>query len=125
MMQGWLAVAVGGAIGSVARYWLSSLVALATGGAFPWGTLLVNVLGSFVIGLAAALTSPSGRIVVEPHWVLLVTVGLCGGFTTFSAFSLQTLGLLQEGRVLAAAGNVVASVAVCLLAVWLGWRVGQ
>jgi CrcB protein len=123
-MQIWLAVAIGGAIGSVGRYWLSQWVAEAAGGTFPWGTLTVNFLGSLVIGLVAALTAPAGRIAVEPHWVAFVTVGLCGGFTTFSAFSLQTLVLLRQGAVLQAGLNAMLSVLLCLAAAWLGWMLG-
>jgi CrcB protein len=120
----WLAVAIGGAIGSAGRYWLSEWVAKAVDGGFPWGTLTVNLLGSLVIGLVAALVAPPGRIAVEPHWVAFVTVGLCGGFTTFSAFSLQTLMLLRQGAVLQAGLNAMLSVLLCLSAAWLGWTLG-
>jgi CrcB protein len=119
-MKGWLAVAVGGAIGSVGRYWISGLAALAFGETFPWGTLIVNVVGSFVIGLFATLSGPDGRLLVEAQWRTFVMVGFCGGFTTFSSFSLQTLNLLRDGEHLHAAGNVLLSVALCMLGVWLG-----
>lgn len=119
MMAGTLWVALGGAVGSVARYWLAGLMAgLAT--AFPWATVLANVSGSFLIGLAATLSGPEGRLLVPPEIRQLVIVGLCGGYTTFSSFSLQTLQLAQEGRWLLAGGNVLLSVVACLLAVWLG-----
>lgn len=119
MMAGTLWVALGGAVGSVARYWLAGLMAgLAT--AFPWATVLANVSGSFLIGLAATLSGPEGRFLVPPEIRQLVIVGLCGGYTTFSSFSLQTLQLAQEGRWLLAGGNVLLSVVACLLAVWLG-----
>jgi CrcB protein len=113
-------VAVGGAIGSVARLWLSVHVALLTGLGFPWGTVLVNILGSLVIGFVATLTGPNGRVVVPINAQAFVMVGLCGGFTTFSAFSLQTLELARDGRLMQAGANVVLSVVLCLSAVAFG-----
>ena len=113
-------VAVGGAIGSMARLWLSVKVALWTGLAFPWGTVLVNIIGSLVIGFVATLTGPNGRVAVPVEAQAFVMVGLCGGFTTFSAFSLQTLELARDGRLLYAGANIVLSVVLCLTAVALG-----
>ena len=113
-------VAVGGAIGSMARLWLSVQVALWTGLAFPWGTVLVNIIGSLVIGFVAALTGPNGRVVVPVEAQAFVMVGLCGGFTTFSAFSLQTLELARSGRLVDAGANIILSVVLCLTAVVLG-----
>jgi CrcB protein len=113
-------VALGGAIGSMARLWLGMQVALLTGLAFPWGTILVNILGSLVIGFVAALTGPNGRVVVPIEAQAFVMVGLCGGFTTFSAFSLQTLELTRDGRLLYAGANVMLSVVLCLTAVAIG-----
>jgi len=113
-------VALGGALGSVARYWLSGVVARAVGETFPWGTILINVSGSFVIGFVATLTAPDGRFLVAPDARIFVMVGLCGGYTTFSSFSLQTLTLARDGEWLWAGGNILISVALCLLAVWLG-----
>jgi CrcB protein len=113
-------VALGGAIGSVARLWLSVHVTLLTGLGFPWGTILVNIIGSLVIGFFATLTGPSGRVVVPVEAQAFVIVGLCGGFTTFSAFSLQTLELARDGRLLYAAANIALSVVLCLTAVALG-----
>src|SRR6516162_5281529 len=113
-------VAVGGAIGSIARLWLSVHVALLTGLAFPWGTILVNIIGSLVIGFVAALTGPNGRVVVPVEAQAFVMVGLCGGFTTFSAFSLQTLELARSGRLVDAGANIILSVVLCLTAVVLG-----
>jgi CrcB protein len=117
-------IALGGALGSVARYGCSSLAAHAVGETFPWGTLVVNVAGSFVIGLFSTLTGPDGRWLVPPDARLFVTIGLCGGFTTFSSFSLQTLNLVRTGEFGAAFGNVVGSVALCLLSVWAGFVAG-
>jgi CrcB protein len=113
-------IALGGALGSVARYGCSALVARWIGETFPWGTLVINVVGSFVIGFFATLTGPDGRILVSPDARQFVMVGVCGGYTTFSSFSLQTLNLARDGDLAAAAGNVVASVVACLVAVWLG-----
>jgi fluoride exporter len=120
-----LAVAAGGALGSIARFWLAAVVTALTGPRFPWGTLLINVLGSFVIGLVAALTLTPERVGMHPDLRVFLMVGVCGGFTTFSAFSLQTLELLQAGDALPAAGYILGSVAFCLAAVWCGWLAGK
>ena len=113
-------VAVGGAIGSMARLWLGVKVTLLTGLAFPWGTILVNIIGSLVIGFVATWTGPNGRVAVPVNAQAFVMVGLCGGFTTFSAFSLQTFELARDGRLLYAAANIMLSVLLCLSAVALG-----
>jgi CrcB protein len=113
-------VALGGAIGSTARLWLGAHVAMLIGLSFPWGTILVNVIGSLIIGFFATLTGPGGRVVVPVDAQAFVMVGLCGGFTTFSAFSLQTLELARDGRLLYAAANITLSVVLCLSAVALG-----
>jgi fluoride exporter len=113
-------VAVGGAIGSMARLWLGVKVTLLTGLAFPWGTILVNIIGSLVIGFVATLTGPNGRVAVPVNAQAFVMVGLCGGFTTFSAFSLQTLELARDGRLMHAGANIMLSVVLCLTAVAFG-----
>lgn len=126
-MQTWLAyvwVATGGALGSVGRYWLSGIVASRVGETFPWGTVLVNVTGSFLIGLLAALTEPEGRLLASPGFRLFFMVGVCGGYTTFSSFSLQTLNLLRDGDWQSAGGNVLLSVILCMLGVWGGYLLG-
>jgi fluoride exporter len=115
-----LAVALGSALGGVARYGLSGLVARSFGETFPWGTLIVNVLGSFLIGFVATLTGPDGRVLVSPVTRQFWMPGIFGGFTTFSSFSLQTLSLVQDGEWTRAFANVTLSVALCLLGVWLG-----
>ncbi len=120
MISTYLWVAVGGALGSMARFWLAAAVAEIMGPQFPWGTILINILGSFVIGFFATFTGPGGRIIASFDVRAFVMVGICGGFTTFSAFSLQTLDLARESRWLQAGGNVMISVVMCLLAVWLG-----
>lgn len=119
-MQTYLLIALGSALGGVARYGCSGFVASHVGETFPWGTIGVNVVGSAIIGFVATLTAPDGRLFVSPDARQFVMIGLCGGFTTFSSFSLQTLALMQEGDWLRAGGNVVVSVVVCLVAVWLG-----
>jgi CrcB protein len=113
-------VAIGSALGGMARYWMASAVAVLTGPAFPWGTILINILGSFVIGLFATLTGVDGRWPAPFDARAFVMTGICGGFTTFSAFSLQTLELAREGRWLPAASNIALSLALCLAAVTLG-----
>jgi CrcB protein len=115
-----VAIALGSALGGVARYGLSGVVARAFGETFPWGTLVVNVTGSFLIGVVATLTGPDGRLLVSPVTRQFWLIGIFGGFTTFSAFSLQTLSLAQDGEWLRAGGNVALSVGLCLVFVWLG-----
>jgi fluoride exporter len=116
----YLWVALGGAIGSVARMGLGAYVATLTGLAFPWGTILINILGSLVIGFFATFTGPNGRVSIPLDARAFVMVGLCGGFTTFSAFSLQTLDLARDGRLLYAGANIVLSLVLCLVAVAFG-----
>lgn len=118
-------VAIGGALGSVFRYMLSNAVARFAGEAMPWGTLLVNVLGSFVIGWFAIATTSGGRVAATPEFRTFVMVGVCGGFTTFSSFSLQTLALFEDGEPLRASANILLSVALCLASVWLGTGVAS
>jgi CrcB protein len=119
-MLSYLYVMVGGAVGGGARFWASGLVAHQCGEVFPFGTLVVNIVGSFVIGFFGTLTEPEGRLLVSPAFRPFLMVGVCGGFTTFSSFSLQTLDLAQEGDWLRAGINVGSSVFLCLTAVWLG-----
>lgn len=118
-------VAIGAALGGVARYGLSGLIAHSFGETFPWGTLIVNVLGSFLIGLIAVVTGPDGRLLVGTVARQFMMAGVLGGFTTFSSFSLQTLTLIQDGEWFYAAGNVTLSVVLCLAGVWLGAVAGN
>lgn len=118
-------IALGGAIGSIARAWLGTAVASLTGAAFPWGTLLINVLGSATIGFFATLTATDGRFSVAADWRAFVMIGLCGGFTTFSSFSLQSWELLRDGRPAQALGNIALSVLLCLGAVAVGYAGAQ
>jgi CrcB protein len=113
-------VGLGGALGSVARFWASGFVARHFGEAFPFGTLVVNVTGSFLIGFFATLTDVDGRWLVAPSFRTFFMAGICGGYTTFSSFSLQTLNLVRDGEWLHAGANAVSSVVLCLVAVWLG-----
>lgn len=113
-------IGLGGAVGSMARYWASGVVARHFGETFPWGTLLINVSGSFLIGAFAACTGPEGRWLAAPGLRQFFMVGICGGYTTFSSFSLQTLDLARGGEWLKAGANCVLSLVLCLLAVWAG-----
>ncbi len=119
-MQAYVLITIGSALGGIARYWCSGLVASAFGGTFPFGTLVVNVLGSFIIGFTNTFTGPDGRLLVAPDTRLFIMVGFCGGYTTFSSFSLQTLALIQDGEWLYAGANIAFSVVLCLASVWLG-----
>ncbi len=118
-------VALGSALGGLARYWLVLVSFPLFGPAFPWGTILINILGSFVIGCFGALTLDGGRLAVPPEVRAFVMVGLCGGFTTFSSFSLQTLELIREGRMGLALANIGVSVVLCLTAVTAGYWLGR
>jgi CrcB protein len=123
----YLWIAIGGALGSMARYWFSGVVSRhfgRLGETFPLGTLLVNISGSFAIGLLAAFADPGGRRFIGPNGRLFLMYGICGGYTTFSSFSLQTLELIRDGDWFKATINTVASVALCLAGVWLGYALG-
>ena len=126
-MLAYLWVALGGAFGSVTRYWLDGLISAEFGKAFPWGTLTINVTGSFLIGLIGALAIPEGRLDSQSRIFItqFVMFGICGGYTTFSSFSFRTLQLMQERQWLYAGGNVLLSVVLCLIGVWLGWMLGS
>ena len=113
-------IALGGALGSVARFWMNGVVSNQLGPGFPWGTLLINVTGSFLIGFFFTLTEPGGRVFASSNTRQFFMTGICGGYTTFSSFSLQTLNLAREGEWFRAGAYTVASVVACLLAVWLG-----
>lgn len=116
----YLWVFVGGGLGSMARFALSGLVDRNIGESFPWGTMVVNVSGCFVIGFFATLTGPDGRWMASPSVRTFVSIGLCGGYTTFSSFSLQALAQMQNGEWGRAGAHVALSVILCLLGVWLG-----
>jgi protein CrcB len=119
-MTSYLWIGLGGALGSIARAWLAVAVVRITGPQFPWGTILINVLGSFVIGFFSTLTGSGSRFAVPADVRAFVMVGICGGFTTFSSFSLQTFELARDGRMAQALCNIVLSIVVCLLVVATG-----
>ena len=116
----YLWIALGSAVGGASRYWCYGWAARHLGDAFPWGTLVVNIAGSSIIGLFATLSGPEGRLLIGSSTRQLVMAGFCGGFTTFSTFSLETLNLARDGQWGWATANILASVGCCLLGVWLG-----
>ncbi len=117
-------VALGGALGSMARYALGSAT-VAISMTVPWGTIIINILGSFVIGWFATLSSHDSRLAISQEARLFVMVGICGGFTTFSSFSLQNFALIRSEQWLPAIANIVVSVIACLAAVALGHWVAE
>ncbi len=123
----YLAVGVGSALGGVGRFWIAGMIGQRFGEVFPWGTIFVNGSGSFVIGALAAWMAAdgAGSAKLSPLGAQFFMVGVCGGYTTFSAFSLQTLKLLQTGAYGQAGANVALSLLACLVAVWLGFLAGQ
>ena len=123
-MTRFLWVALGSALGGMARYGLTLLVTEFAGAAFPWGTLLINILGCAFIGWFAASFGVDAPSPLNPSIRIFVMTGICGGFTTFSSFSLETLSLAREGEGLKAAAYVTASVAICLIGVWMGYAIG-
>jgi CrcB protein len=118
-------ISLGGGVGTAARFAISKFCARWVGEAFPWGTWVVNFSGSFLIGWLAAISFPGGRWTLSPTARQVLMAGFCGGYTTFSAFSLDTLRLWQQRAGMAAVLNVAGSVGACLGAVALGWMAGQ
>jgi CrcB protein len=123
-LQNGLLVALGGAIGSLLRYAVGLIALASFGPAFPWGTLIINVVGCFVIGLVTQL-AVTGAPGVTPTVRLFLATGLCGGFTTFSAFGLEAIQLGRIGHQAAAFAYVAASVVIGLIAVWVGLLAGR
>lgn len=113
-------VAIGTSIGGTARALVSMITIEVTGQGFPWGTLLANVVGSFVIGFFATLTGPDGRLFLSARVRQFMMTGICGGFTTFSMFSLETFRLAAAGKYSMATLNIGVSVVAWLVAVWIG-----
>ena len=126
-IRNYLWVALGSTVGGVLRFWISGMVAERLGQVFPWNTLAVNVTGSFIIGVFGAFTLPEAGLTAPARSFIshFLMVGICGGYTTFSSFSLQTLQLLQKNEWWYASLNVLVSVVSCLIAVWLGYIAGQ
>lgn len=118
----WLAVAVGGSVGAVLRFAISRSSVAAFGTVFPWGTLVANALGAFVIGFLFAWFSH--RLLVAPAVRALLLTGLLGALTTFSTFSLETLELMHNGAVLRAGLNIAANLGLSLVLVWGGYVLG-
>jgi CrcB protein len=119
-MLSYIFVMLGGALGTGARFWVSGFIAERAGEFFPVGTLVVNVSGSFVVGFFAGFTGSEGPFLVSPRFRQFFMIGVCGGYTTFSSFSLQTLDLARDGDWLKALLNIGSSSGCCLAAVWLG-----
>jgi CrcB protein len=120
IIKTYFVVAIGGGIGAAARFWLGNLGSTLIYGTFPWGIMTVNMLGCFIIGFFSEATGNSGMLSVSADSRSFVMIGFCGGFTTFSSFSLGTLALLQQGQLFAAFSNVALSVTGCLAAVTAG-----
>ena len=116
----YLWIGLGSALGGMARYWCTGIVTRLLGETFPWGTLLVNLSGSLIIGFFATITAADARLEAGTEMRQFVMIGILGGYTTFSAFSLQTLTLFNDGEWLYAGLYIAASVILCLLAVWIG-----
>ena len=114
----YLAVAFGGALGAMSRFWVYNAFVNWTSNKFPYATLTVNILGSFLIAVAFVLITERAQVSAE--WRGVITVGFLGAFTTFSTFSLDTLGLLEQGQISTALIYIVSSVVVCIIAAWLG-----
>ena len=124
-MAAYFWIAIGSALGGMSRYACSGLVARTIGETFPWGTLIVNIAGSFIIGLFATLTGPEGRIFVGSLTRGFVMIGFCGGFTTFSLFSLETVQLVRAGSFGLASIYVTLSLGLWLAGAWAGMALGR
>lgn len=117
------AIAGGGAIGALMRFWISNSIYAMYGRDFPYGTLVVNVLGSFLMGFLFVMLTE--RFNMDPAWRAALLIGLLGAFTTFSTFSIETLNLFLAGEAVKAAMNIILSVVVCIFATWLGFLIGR
>lgn len=117
----WFYVALGSAVGGLARHWVNGWITQQTGGIFPLGTLMVNASGSLIMGMLGALTVSEGRWALGPGSRSLLMVGMLGGYTTFSAFSYQTLILLKSGQWILAATNMLLSLVLCVALTALGF----
>jgi fluoride exporter len=122
-MEKFLYIGIGGFLGSISRYWLSTVIYRKLGESFPYGTLSVNIIGSFIIGLLMSMFEE--RFLAQPELRLFLVVGVIGGFTTFSSFSFETVALIRAGNFLYAAMNVTVSIFVCLTFTWIGTIIGK
>jgi CrcB protein len=122
-MMNVLWVFIGGGLGAAARYWLTGLTYRWVTPTFPAGVLVVNVLGCFLIG--AVMSVFENRFAVNPAWRVFVTIGILGGFTTFSSFSYETIALLRDQELFLAGMNVLANVVLCLIGTWIGLVLGR
>jgi CrcB protein len=125
MFLSYAVVVLGGGIGAGLRFALSNFIAARYGDSFPLGTLIVNISGCCAIGLIAALSDPDGRVFLSSTARQFLMIGIMGGYTTFSSFSLQTLNLARDGEWLPAGLNILLSVVLCLIGVWLGNTLAQ
>jgi len=123
-LDGAVWVALGSVFGGIARFWLSGFVARRVGETFPWGTMAVNVSGAFLLGILAASAASHGIFAAVGPWQF-AAIGILGTYTTVSSFSLQTLALARNGEMMRAAGNMVLSLSLCLLAVTGGFAAGR
>ena len=117
-MDRYVMIALGGALGALARYQLAAMIQARVPLGFPWGTFVVNVTGCLVMGVAATLLTD--RLVVHPNWRFLIPIGFIGAYTTFSTFEFETFRAVTEGAWLVGGLNVVASVVAGYVALWLG-----
>jgi len=117
-LQSYVLVMIGSALGGGSRLWVSTLVGRRLGTDFPWGTLAVNVAGCLLVGVFGALLAPPGRLHDAQNLRVFLVTGVLGGYTTFSAFALETVLLAERGQLAAAAGYVAASMIACVLAAW-------
>lgn len=122
-MEKYLLIGLGGAIGSISRYVVSRMVYHASGESFPYGTLTVNIIGCFLIGLLMSVMQE--RLVTNPQYRYLLIIGLLGGFTTFSSFSYETFELIRTGNIGASAFNILSNVFGCLAGTWCGYMIGK
>lgn len=122
-MPQWILAGIGGFIGSAGRYALSGVVHRILPAGFPWGTLVVNVLGCFVIGILGGLSEERGLLTADTRTFLMI--GVLGGFTTFSSFGFETLQLLRDGQLATAFGNVALQLILGLVAAWIGFAIAR
>ena len=122
-MLDFLAISLGAIVGANARYWMSRSALRLLGPVFPYGTLAINVLGSFVLGFFLVWTTQRGM--VDPRWRLLIAVGFCGGFTTFSSYAFESMALIEQGQWLLVATNIVSNNLLSLAAVLAGMALAR